>query len=1401
MPTINKRFLFRLVLILLLFTGALWGLHQLQAERIPEALLSQAQRAEEEHRLDAAIHYYRQYLEFRRDDVEARIRLAQLLRQRHSQGRTLAEVLFLYDQILHADPQRHDIRREALATALRIGRYSDALVHAEALLETFPEDPLLWQQLGAAQAGLNRLPEARRCYEKAVQLAPRELLAYQRLAQLLWRNLNDPSAAREVLERMVQAIPSDPEAHLTRARFEMYLAEDGSGGGGDSGVAVQHLQRVCELDPENLEASLLLAEIYQRRFRWDVAQYLLREARYLYPREIRVVRAASWLEVSRGNIPAAIAILEEGLRQLPEAQDLLIPLADLLIQQGDKARTAEILRRLPSSSTAAIPRRYLQIRLAMRDQNWSEALRLIDQLQPQVQRVSALGVQLHLLRAVCAEQLGEREEAEKAFQSVLLVEPHNVQALHGLGQLYLDSGRFAEAARVWEQAAQSPYSSGPIVAHWVRFQAHLLRCNLGKGDEWRRLEQVAEQVANRFPPSSSEPAVLQAEVLRAQGRYAEAVQRLRRELGRRPNDIPLWLALIQTTAEWQGSTAALGIAEEAQAACGDHVDIRLGRGSIVVSEPGRMRPLLPLCQHVESWTDGDQIRLLHGLLDVFEIAEETSQVIALLEQLAARRPQDSNLWLRLYQKGVQSGQKTIAQKAYQVLLERQGADGEHVLLCKAYDADRSTAAELLARLTNRFGPLPRQPEAALALARLHQQMEQHEQAARLLASTFQQHPTHFAAAYEWLRHSLIHQDTTHVGAVIQRLRCDPRWGVLAIRRMIQALVASLPAEQRPWAIDQLRPLVERQAGGLSWLGEVAARWQLPQATALLREAVQSHQANADDWLRAALILGPEQMQAARSRLPGSTYAAALAVLREALSAAAPDSTGSNSLEGAEERRVYLQTRLSLKLAQQHHSEAITLLEDYLRHSARERSERVWAQRQLALLYVLQGTEASRKQAAHLLEQAREDEGASAAELRATAQVFATLSRFLDGEARQQLLQRTASTLEAAWRKSQAPKDLYDLAQLYRLMGRRSESRRCLQTLLNSDPDNLHYLIAALEELIQSEEYETAETFAKRLELRHGADWRAITVLARYWCRSGQVDKAQQWIERYAYAADGNSGDYWTRMGQVASLFDELVRLPQVRNSPASQAMIEAAAERYASLVPQHPEAAIGLAGLLAYAGRVDQALDQLRRLEPFLSVQVRAGAGLALVRNAQVSEAVASRVLQWINQALQQEPRNLTVRLYRAEYHALRHELEQAICEYELLLREFPDQVIVLNNLAWLLAADPQQAQKALELVNRAIQKVGLTGDLLDTRARARISLKQWAEAEQDLQEALRLEATALRYFHKAILHLEQSPPQTAQAQEAFALALKHGLEPRQIHAADRPLFDRLNMARSGLPR
>src|SRR5262249_9772307 len=117
MPTINKPFLLKLVLVVGVLAGALVGDHTVQARRIPETLKRQAARAADTGKVDAAIHYLRQYLEFNPDDAESLEKLADLLRQRTS-TRGQSELVLLYDRILRIDPDRHPVRREALALCL-----------------------------------------------------------------------------------------------------------------------------------------------------------------------------------------------------------------------------------------------------------------------------------------------------------------------------------------------------------------------------------------------------------------------------------------------------------------------------------------------------------------------------------------------------------------------------------------------------------------------------------------------------------------------------------------------------------------------------------------------------------------------------------------------------------------------------------------------------------------------------------------------------------------------------------------------------------------------------------------------------------------------------------------------------------------------------------------------------------------------------------------------------------------------------------------------------------------------------------------------------------------------------------------------------------------------------------
>jgi len=489
MPTINKPFLLKLIVVVLALAGLLAGGHTLQARRIPEALKRQSERAVEAGKNDLAIRYLRQYLEFEPDDADVLEKLADLLRMRDPSYRGYTDFVFISEKALRIDPERHTVRREVLGACLKMGRYSDAVTHAEYLLQKFPEEAPLWQQLGAAQGGLNQLADARASYETALKHSPGELLAYQRLAQLIWKNQNRPVEARAVLDRMVAALPMDPLAYFTRAKFESYLAEDAAARGQSVNLdtSLKDLRRVLELDPENADASLLLAEILQKGRDVPAAHAILRDAASLYPKDIRLIRSLAWLELIRGNVPAALAALEDGLKFAPDGFELLVPLTDLLVQQGDSARSNEILDRLKARKAPESQVRYLQARVAMRDKKWPEAIAILEVLRGDTLKLPSLEAQLNLLLAACFEKTGDPESQEKAFRRITGTDPNNVNARVGLAALYLNVGRFDDAIREYEAATQSPFAAGAVHASLLRQKALKLRQSGGSPEAWAKL--------------------------------------------------------------------------------------------------------------------------------------------------------------------------------------------------------------------------------------------------------------------------------------------------------------------------------------------------------------------------------------------------------------------------------------------------------------------------------------------------------------------------------------------------------------------------------------------------------------------------------------------------------------------------------------------------------------------------------------------------------------------------------------------------------------------------------------------------------------------------------------------------------------------------------------------------
>ena len=1417
MPTINKRFLLILVAVTLALTGGLVGAHFVQARRIPDALKGQADRASEAGKSELAAHYLRQYLEFRPDDTYAQEQLAGLVKKRaealRKEGRRAdpSDLLLLYDKILRADPGREAVRKDALELCLRIRRYTDAETHAQELLKTHPTDAGLWQQLAAAQAGLQKADDARKSYETAIQHAPTDPLPYQRLAQFLWRDLKQAKEAAAVVDRLIAAVPNQAEPYLTRARLHLYSGSNFPSAiqthdfKGNVEQAMADTRKALEIDPKNAEALLLLAEQCQTQRKLAEARDRLAEGMRLYPQDVRFVRGLAWLELNRGNIGSAVGVLEDGMDKVQDGFELLVPLGDLMVQLGETARAEEIVKRVEArhSKSAAEARRnrmqanYLKARMAMHAADWSKAADLLTTLRTEAIDLPGLENQTSLLLAVCHQRRGETEQEQETLRLVLSKDSNHVAARVALAQSQLNAGRTAEAVKEYQQAVKSPYANPGTHATLLRLLARQYRISGGRSQEWAHLERVAGELAKVFGPASSEPVRVRAELAEAKGDLQQAAAVLRAEAARRPGDARLWASLADKVADLGGVAAGLGVIDEAQAAAGDGPELRLARADLYARDPAALRPIDPLGTQIEGWSDPDQVRLLFGLVEVYDRLGDQAKVVQTYRRIAARRPADLGVWEALGERAILVGDTKAAAEA-KASVTKLDPSGKSASLFGAWEAVAAKSADAakpaIEALVKSHGARPDRADACVALARLKVQVGEGDAAGELFDRAVRLEPTRFPQMQAYLKHLAASGNDDATAALLGRLAQDHRWAGEPLRRAIRRAMTGLPADATKKLLAMSRKYVESEPGGLGWLGDCyLAAGLKAEASDCFVKATAAKAAGPDDWLRLAVRTaesgsadaGANVLQTARAKMPPPIYFAVAAAFSE--SKATP-TDWAPPFEKPAEKRQFAQARLAVKLSRFHRAEAITLLESFLASKPEAKGDQAWARRNLAMLLAVRGAAADRKKAMDLLLK-DDDSGETADDKRSTAAVLTALSRHLDNPERKTVIDRSIKVLLELVNETRSPRDAFLLAQVYRASGNRNASKKVLNDLLTADPKNLDYLVMGLEEVTEQCDFKAAEPFAQHLLVYHPAEYRALAAVARYECKAGRPEKALELAEGYTRTAYATAGDLPAKSARSAELLDELARMPGVRNTDAGRAMVRSAVKQYEDLAAARPEAVIAAAGLLAADNRHADAFSLIEKNARQLPPRMRATAGLTALRAGGASERQFAQVRSWLDAALTEDPGSPALKLNEGEFFALQQKYDQAEKSYQSVLDKDPRNVVALNNLAWVLAPRPDRAEEALKLVDRAVAEVGLTGELLDTRARVRIAAKQFSLAEKDLLEALSQEKTPLRLFHMAMAKEGQSPPQKDEARDAFQKARDRGLEPRSIHPADLPVF------------
>jgi tetratricopeptide (TPR) repeat protein len=235
----------------------------------------------------------------------------------------------------------------------------------------------------------------------------------------------------------------------------------------------------------------------------------------------------------------------------------------------------------------------------------------------------------------------------------------------------------------------------------------------------------------------------------------------------------------------------------------------------------------------------------------------------------------------------------------------------------------------------------------------------------------------------------------------------------------------------------------------------------------------------------------------------------------------------------------------------------------------------------------------------------------------------------------------------------------------------------------------------------------------------------------------------------------------------------LYRLEVASRLMESLGLNEGAERLLNDYVSQEPRGIIAMAAYLGRAGQTERAfalLDEARKNQP--ATEILPVAMEALRRHPEnITKERFQIVEDWAKAALQGESNLVQVKLLLAEIYDLQGRYPEVISIYRELLagKEATayQKALVKNNLAFILAVtkeSPQATAEALSMTEEAIQILGPTSDLLDTRALAYLANGKTKEALADLQLAIADAPSTSKYFHQALAEKQVGNGEAAKA-------------------------------------
>ena len=389
----------------------------------------------------------------------------------------------------------------AVIDALKRGDREAALKGAREFTKAQPGNATGQELLGVA-AQVNRLyREAETAYTEALRLEPGRLPVMVRLGQLALET-RDPKKAEGWFRKALVA-----NADLAAARRGLVVALLRQR---QIGSALNEAREAMRRDPKDLDAKILLAQIYHDMGRATAAEAVLDEALAAAPDSAQALQVQGLVKLELGKADEAEKIFEKVVRQDPKSLSARMGLAIVERARGRLDEAATEMEAI-AKERPDLPVTHFELgRTRLMQRQIEPAMRAFDRAEqtspdPAVTRARAAG----LLAAA-----GERDRAIAKAQASLASTNAAPLARAVLARVYLEKGQPDLAERELRAAATDAPQSVPARLQLARFY-------LGQR---RPADAVAAaQEAEKLAPRTPEPLAVQIDAYIAQGKADDAV--------------------------------------------------------------------------------------------------------------------------------------------------------------------------------------------------------------------------------------------------------------------------------------------------------------------------------------------------------------------------------------------------------------------------------------------------------------------------------------------------------------------------------------------------------------------------------------------------------------------------------------------------------------------------------------------------------------------------------------------------------------------------------------------------------------------------------------------------------------------------------------------------------------